>query len=248
LFRSFAYARQLRDQREAARKKLVTELEERRFRLESDVLRKRESQITAERVALDRLAQLDEKQQAMAAEKIEMSAALEALEKEQAKHANRSRVEAEARRRLVEETRIALEGQVAQKMRLTAADVAHRAAGDAAELADIRNAVQSKRESDAAKRDAARDEYLRLLEYNKADQAVRRSAAEAGALFLMAFFYFAICNAYLFASLLPSAHSLLYILLQIRPRMLNFCVRCSPEKQLRRRRTTKLLPSVRPRP
>lgn len=177
--RSFAYARQLRDQREAARKKLVAELEERRFRLESDVLRKRESQITAERVALDRLAQLDEKQQAMAAEKIEMSAALEALEKEQAKHANRSRVEAEARRRLVEETRIALEGQVAQKMRLTAADVAHRAAGDAAELADIRNAVQSKRESDAAKRDAARDEYLRLLEYNKADQAVRRSAAEA---------------------------------------------------------------------
>ena len=182
LHRSFAYARQLRDEREAARKRLVGELEERRFRLQSDVLRQRQSQVTAERVALDRLSQLEDKRRIAEAEAAEKTAALEALEREQARHADRARVEAEARRRLVEETRVMLEGQVAARAQLTAAELAHRAAVEAAELDEVKVALAARRDAEARRRVEARDEYLRLQESNRADLSARRAAAEAGEL------------------------------------------------------------------
>lgn len=178
--RSFAYARQLRDEREAARKRLVGELEERRFRLQSDVLRQRQSQVTAERVALDRLSQLEDKRRIAEAEAAEKTAALEALEREQARHADRARVEAEARRRLVEETRVMLEGQVAARTQLTAAELAHRAAVEAAELDEVKVALAARRDAEARRRVEARDEYLRLQESNRADLSARRAVAEAG--------------------------------------------------------------------
>ena len=178
--RSFGYARQLRDKREASRRQLVAELEERRFRLQSDVLRQRQSQVTAERVALDRLAQLEDKRRAADAEFAEKAEALAALEQEQARLAARASIEAEARRRLIEETRLTLEGQVAQRSQMTAAELAHRAAIDAAEIEEARAAIQAKRDADSRKRVEAREEYLRLQEYNAEDQAVRRSAAAAG--------------------------------------------------------------------
>jgi len=182
LRRSFAYARQLRDEREVARKRLVGELEERRFRLQSDVLRQRQSQVTAERVALDRLSQLEDKRRIAEAEAAEKTAALEALEREQARHADRARVEAEARRRLVEETRVMLEGQVAARAQLTAAELAHRAAVEAAELDEVKVALAARRDAEARRRVDARDEYLRLQESNRADLSARRAVAEAGEL------------------------------------------------------------------
>ncbi len=56
--RLFAFARQLKEDRENKRRNLADELEERRFRLASDVLRARASQIITEEVSLDRVVQL----------------------------------------------------------------------------------------------------------------------------------------------------------------------------------------------
>lgn len=62
----FARARELAAQREAERQRVVAELEEKRWRASSDVLRARESKIRVLTTTADRGAQLVEKDRAEA--------------------------------------------------------------------------------------------------------------------------------------------------------------------------------------
>ena len=65
--RLFAFARGIKEKREAARAALAAELEERRFRNASDLLRARASAIKTVEVALDRIAQLQVRRAARSA-------------------------------------------------------------------------------------------------------------------------------------------------------------------------------------
>jgi hypothetical protein len=173
-----AHARSLKEENEAARRVLVAQLEEKRFRLSSDVLRGRASQVMTERVALDRISQLQEK-----AEQLKSTAAAEAAEMEQqdgeAKlSAARRQAEAEARRRLEHEMAHVLGQQVAVKQELRARDSAWEASQVSTLLAADRAAAEAVTRAEADRRSSARVEYGRLQEFNRAEKAVKDGAAK----------------------------------------------------------------------
>ncbi|RYG52470.1 zinc ribbon domain-containing protein, partial [archaeon] len=68
--------------------------------------------MTAERTALDRVAQLHDKQRKVAAESERAAQEFEEMQRNLAKANERARVEAEARRRLAAEMRTAVQAQV----------------------------------------------------------------------------------------------------------------------------------------
>ena len=177
--RTFAYARKLKEENEAARRALAAELEEKRFRASSDVLHARASAVTAERTAVERLGQLEEKARLRAA-----AAAVEAAEEKlvdgtTARMFSRAAVEAEARRRLAVEMRGALAAQLAVKGELAAAAAAHDASVDARLLEADGAAAAAGRRADADRRLAARAEYERVTAFNASEAAVRAAAAAA---------------------------------------------------------------------
>ena len=65
--RLLAHAREIKEQREVARRKLAEELELRRFKASSDALRSRASALLTEKTGLDRVAQLQVRAGATAA-------------------------------------------------------------------------------------------------------------------------------------------------------------------------------------
>jgi len=179
--RMFAYARRLKEENEAERRKLAEELERKRFIQGSDVLRARASEITAERTALDRLAQLQEKQRLRRLEE-EREAAEEAERRRAAARAfTRADVESEAKRRLAAEMRGALGAQVGVKKVLTDAEREYERRVDEAMLEEDRRAAEALRAADAGRKAAYRDEYFRTQRYNVGEAAVKAGAAAAEA-------------------------------------------------------------------
>lgn len=179
--RTFAYARKLKEENEARRAALAAELEERRFRMGSDVLRARASAVTAERTALDRLAQLQEKAKLreMEAERERREAGM--VDSTTARMFSRAAVEAEARRRLAVEMREALATQAVVKSELASAAAAHDRSVDDAMLVADGAAAAAARRAEVDRRAAARAEYERVTEYNAGEAAVKARAAAAEA-------------------------------------------------------------------
>lgn len=175
--RMFAYARKLKEENEAARAALAAELEKKRFRNLSDVLRARASVITSERVALDRVAQLHEKQRMIAAEKEREAALVAAASAAAAAAAEKARVEAEAKRRYELVLKQALDAQVAVKTDVSAETKARIAAEDAQALREWKAAAEAAAARETARRAAAREEFQRVQVYNAAELGVKKAAA-----------------------------------------------------------------------
>lgn len=181
--RMFAYARRLKEENDAERRRLREELERKRFIAGSDVLRARASEIISERTALDRLAQLQEKQRAREAEAERERAEEAARAKDVAAFHSKAAIEAEARRRFALEMRGALDAQVAVRRALTATEAEYERGVESRMLEEDRAAAEALRGADAARRAAERDEFARTMRYNAAEAAVkgRAEAAEAAA-------------------------------------------------------------------
>jgi hypothetical protein len=175
----FAYARQLKAESEARRKALAEELEQKRFRQQSDVLRSRASAITAERTALDRLSQLQEKQQLRELEKERDAREATLTDATTAKMFDRAAVEAEARRRLEAEMKLALDAQLSVKRDLSVTAKLHETEVENKLLEDDSAAARAQRQADWNRRQAAREEYLRVQEFNAQETAVRQSTKRA---------------------------------------------------------------------
>lgn len=175
----FAKARQLKADSEARRKKLAEELEAKRFRLGSDVLRARASAITAERTALDRLSQLQEKQRLAELEAERERHESTFVDATTAKMFDRAAVESEARRRLAIEMREALGAQVAVKKVLGQETRRHDIEEDGKYLDYDRAGADKLRQADIDRRRAAREEYERVSAYNARELAMKKSSEAA---------------------------------------------------------------------
>lgn len=175
----FAHARKLKEEREASRRRLAEELEALRFRLGSDVFRARQSAITTERTALDRILQLQEK------------AALTALEAEREKEEtaqmtarmaagyDRERIEAEAKRRLQQELRTTWSQQTAVRGDLRSAERRVESEEERRMLEADRAAAEEQRRAAEARRTGAVEEYRKTQAYNATVKAQRDAASKA---------------------------------------------------------------------
>ncbi len=178
----FAYARQLKAENDAEKRRLRDELERKRFIAGSDVLRARASEIVAERTALDRLAQLQEKQRLKALEEARERAFEEERAKAAASMFSKAEVHAEAKRRFADEMKKALNAQVAVKKTLVETEKGYDRYVDDIILEEDKRAAEALRNADLARRQRERDEYYRVLEFNASEAAVKHAAmsAEAG--------------------------------------------------------------------
>jgi hypothetical protein len=179
--RMFAHARKLKEESEQRRRKLAEELENRRFRQSSDVLRARASAITAERVALDRIAQLQEKQklaQLEAEREAEDAAAAAAASKGAMDEA---RVRAEARRRIALEYNTTLTQQLAAAQSIKASDGGVDNSEVERMLRADQAAAAAQRQAELDRRAAARAEYDRVQLYNASERGVKKKASDAEA-------------------------------------------------------------------
>lgn len=177
--RILSYARKLKEENEAARRKLVEDLEERRFRQGSDVLRARQSKIMAERVALDRVAQLQEKA-VREEQKYVQQAAESAMLDDEARAVSAMRAaELEARKRLEAEMRTVLDQQVQVKRELQAKDAHFDSRSVQAMLEADKAAAEAQRREADQRRSSAREEYERTQVFNATWKDVKDRAAKA---------------------------------------------------------------------
>ncbi len=177
--RLFAKARELKARNEAERRRQAEELEMRRFRQGSDLLRARDSAILAQRMADDRVAQLRDKvtrtREEKAADRAQELAILARSQEEEAKAAERLRSRKAAEARL----RVELDAQVAVKQELHRRAVGHAAAADEDALERWRREAEEAEAAAAERKRAAREELARTREANaRAEEVLRRQAAE----------------------------------------------------------------------
>lgn len=175
--RIFAHARALKENREAARRKLAAELEDKRFRISSDILRGRASAVTAERVAFDRIEQLQQKQRIQEMEhereQQESAAAIAASQG----YLDEQKVIAEAKRRIAAESAHVLDQQIAAKRDLNAAEKSYEDSLVQAMLQTDRAAADAQRNAAIARRQQAREAYERTMLYNASERGTKGHAA-----------------------------------------------------------------------
>ncbi len=160
------YARELQRQREEARQRTVEEKEKQRWRNSSDVLRARDQKIVQMRIADDRADQLQEKARRAEAEREWHRQMDEQMLQANQAGADRDAQEAARRKQLDDEMRRMVETQVAMKKGIEGRTRAQQIAHEQRLLAewDAENAAQEQRE--AARKQAARDEMKRAMEFN----------------------------------------------------------------------------------
>lgn len=177
--RILSYARKLKEENEAARRKLVEDLEERRFRQGSDVLRARQSKIMAERVAFDRVAQLQEKAVRDEQRYVQQAAESAMLDDEARAVSAMRAAELEARKRLEAEMRTVLDQQVQVKRELQAKDSHWDSRSVHAMLEADKAAAEAQRREAEQRRLAAREEYERTQVFNATWKEVKDRAVKA---------------------------------------------------------------------
>ena len=159
----------------------MAELEARRFRAQSDVLRSRESALQTTRVAASQAEQLRERAAAAATAATAERAVAEEAQRLSAVTLDQARVEAEAKRRLAVELRTVLDAQAAATAEARVHAMAAAAAEEARLAALAAAQADELRREEAALRLAARTETARMQEFNSTIQAQRKVVAAAGA-------------------------------------------------------------------
>lgn len=173
----FARARELKARNEAERKRQAAELEMRRFRQSSDVLRARDSVIMAQRLADERVEQLHEKTARMRAAKAEdRRQELAILQRAEAAR-EREAAEQRKRKEADERLRIELDAQATVKAELVRRARDHDAALDRDALTRWQAEQEAAVARETERRRAARAELERTRAYNSEWDSIRRSEA-----------------------------------------------------------------------
>jgi len=177
--RLFNKARELKRRNEEERRRQAAELEARRFRQSSDVLRARDSAIIAQRMADDRVDQLREKAERGRREFEEGRRAELALLDAAARRGEREKEEAAKKKAEESKLRAELDAQVLVKEELVRRARAHDSAVDEDALGRWRREAEAAERAEAERRQAARDELARTRAENARHEGLRREASLA---------------------------------------------------------------------
>ncbi|PRP76695.1 hypothetical protein PROFUN_14964 [Planoprotostelium fungivorum] len=160
--RMLARARELKAKREEERKKFAQEQLDRRWRDESDELRHLASQDLAERVRIERLGQLKQREEKLQREQEEQRYYDDLWEKDRQVKMNREKQETERRKKSAESTLSILSHQIQERRDLTESQMQ--------ELQDEGLRVRTKELDDRQRKYAAKVEMDRMSSQKKAEK------------------------------------------------------------------------------